>query len=104
MTDHRIGLSVHQLPTVLQEGNLDPLIQPLISHFQAQKMEEAGPVALSRGRNLPPPGPHPRPLSHHPVPPPWERGEKQFFFSSLLSQGGRVAWWERRAGEVRVFC
>ncbi|HSF43366.1 MAG TPA: peptide chain release factor 1 [Thermoanaerobaculia bacterium] len=40
VTDHRIGLSVHQLPTVLQ-GDLDPLIQPLISHFQAQKMEEA---------------------------------------------------------------
>lgn len=40
VTDHRIGLSVHQLPTVLQ-GDLDPLIQPLISHFLAQKMEEA---------------------------------------------------------------
>jgi peptide chain release factor 1 len=40
VTDHRIGLSVHQLPTVM-EGNLDPLIEPLVSHFQAQKMEEA---------------------------------------------------------------
>ncbi|HEX7184836.1 MAG TPA: peptide chain release factor 1 [Thermoanaerobaculia bacterium] len=40
VTDHRIGLSIHQLPTILQ-GDLDPLIQPLISHFQAQKMEEA---------------------------------------------------------------
>ena len=39
VTDHRIGLSIHQLPTVL-EGNLDPLIEPLIAHFQAQKMEE----------------------------------------------------------------
>jgi peptide chain release factor 1 len=39
VTDHRIGLSIHQLPTVL-EGNLDPLIEPLTSHFQAQKMEE----------------------------------------------------------------
>ena len=39
VTDHRIGLSVHQLPTVL-EGNLDPLIEPLVAHFQAQKMEE----------------------------------------------------------------
>ncbi len=39
VTDHRIGLSVHQLPTVM-EGHLDPLIQPLIAHFQAQKMEE----------------------------------------------------------------
>lgn len=40
VTDHRIGLSIHQLPTIL-EGNLDPLIEPLVSHFQAQKMEEA---------------------------------------------------------------
>ncbi|HYQ83294.1 MAG TPA: peptide chain release factor-like protein, partial [Rubrobacter sp.] len=40
VTDHRIGLSIHQLPTIL-EGGLDPLIEPLIAHFQAQKMEEA---------------------------------------------------------------
>jgi peptide chain release factor 1 len=40
VTDHRIGLSIHQLPTIL-EGDLNPLIEPLISHFQAQKMEEA---------------------------------------------------------------
>ncbi|HEX9942484.1 MAG TPA: peptide chain release factor 1 [Thermoanaerobaculia bacterium] len=39
VTDHRIGLSIHQLPTVL-EGHLDPLIEPLVAHFQAQKMEE----------------------------------------------------------------
>ncbi|HEY0515003.1 MAG TPA: peptide chain release factor 1 [Thermoanaerobaculia bacterium] len=39
VTDHRIGLSIHQLPTVM-EGNLDSLIEPLTSHFQAQKMEE----------------------------------------------------------------
>jgi peptide chain release factor 1 len=40
VTDHRIGLSIHQLPTILQ-GDLDPLIDPLVSHFSAQKMEEA---------------------------------------------------------------
>ncbi len=39
VTDHRIGLSIHQLPTIL-EGHLDPLIEPLTSHFQAQRMEE----------------------------------------------------------------
>jgi peptide chain release factor 1 len=38
VTDHRIGLSIHQLPT-LMEGNLDPLIEPLVAHFQAEKME-----------------------------------------------------------------
>jgi peptide chain release factor 1 len=39
VTDHRIGLSIHQLPT-LMEGHLEPLIEPLIAHFAAQKMEE----------------------------------------------------------------
>jgi peptide chain release factor 1 len=39
VTDHRIGVTVHQLPNVL-EGDLDPLIEPLVAHFQAQKMEE----------------------------------------------------------------
>ena len=43
VTDHRIGLSLHQLPAVL-EGDLDPLIEPLMSHFQAQRMEEASRV------------------------------------------------------------
>ncbi len=37
VTDHRIGLTVHQLPDVL-EGTLDPLIDPLVTHFQAEKL------------------------------------------------------------------
>jgi peptide chain release factor 1 len=40
VTDHRIGLTVHQLPTVL-EGALDPLIEPLIRHFQALLLQQA---------------------------------------------------------------
>jgi peptide chain release factor 1 len=44
VTDHRIGLSIHQLPT-LMEGHLDPLIEPLIAHFQAEKMEAAARTA-----------------------------------------------------------
>src|SRR5947199_446073 len=39
VTDHRIGLSLHQLPVVM-EGHLDPLIEPLVAHFQAEKMAE----------------------------------------------------------------
>lgn len=38
ITDHRIGLTVHQLPAVL-EGNLGQVIEPLVEHFQAAKME-----------------------------------------------------------------
>jgi peptide chain release factor 1 len=40
VTDHRIGVTIHQLPAVL-EGDLDPLVEPLVAHYQAEKMEEA---------------------------------------------------------------
>jgi peptide chain release factor 1 len=40
VTDHRIGLTVHNLPDVMN-GNLDVVIDPLISHFQAEKLREA---------------------------------------------------------------
>jgi len=39
ITDHRIGLTLHRLPAVL-EGDMDAVINPLTSHFQAQRMEE----------------------------------------------------------------
>jgi peptide chain release factor 1 len=39
ITDHRIGLTIHQLQTVL-EGHLDPVIDPLTSHFQAKRLQE----------------------------------------------------------------
>jgi peptide chain release factor 1 len=37
VTDHRIGLTVHQLGRVL-EGELDVLVDPLLSHFQAEAL------------------------------------------------------------------
>jgi peptide chain release factor 1 len=43
VTDHRIGLTLHQLPTIL-EGDLDPLIDPLVTHFQAEQMREGARV------------------------------------------------------------
>ncbi len=39
ITDHRISLTLHQLPAILQ-GDLDPLIDPLVHHFQAEKLQE----------------------------------------------------------------
>jgi peptide chain release factor 1 len=39
VTDHRIGLTVHQLPNVL-EGYLDPLLEPLTAHFAAEQLKE----------------------------------------------------------------
>ena len=40
VTDHRISLTVHQLPAIL-EGDLDPLIDPLATHFQAETIQES---------------------------------------------------------------
>ena len=38
VTDHRIGLTVHQLDLVM-EGNLDPFIDALVAHYQAEKLK-----------------------------------------------------------------
>ncbi len=38
VTDHRIGLTIHQLDLVM-EGNIDEIIQALITHDQAQKLK-----------------------------------------------------------------
>jgi len=40
ITDHRVGVTVHNLPDVMN-GNLDVLIDPLIANFQAEKLREA---------------------------------------------------------------
>ena len=40
VTDHRIGLTLHQLASFLS-GDLDPMIEPLIERFQADKLGEA---------------------------------------------------------------
>ena len=40
VTDHRIGLTVHNLPSVMN-GNLDVIVEPLIANFQAEKLKEA---------------------------------------------------------------
>src|SRR5256712_377238 len=38
VTDHRIGLTIHQLDQVM-EGNLDDFIQALTTHYQAEKLK-----------------------------------------------------------------
>ncbi len=40
VTDHRIGLTLHALPEIL-EGDLDPLIEPLIAAAEARALAEA---------------------------------------------------------------
>jgi peptide chain release factor 1 len=39
VTDHRIGLSLHQLPNIM-EGDLDPLIEPLAAQLQVELREQ----------------------------------------------------------------
>ena len=38
MTDHRIGLTLHQLDMVM-EGHLQPIVDALISHYQAEQLK-----------------------------------------------------------------
>jgi peptide chain release factor 1 len=43
VTDHRIGLTIHQLTDVM-DGKLQPFIDALITHFQAEKLKEQATV------------------------------------------------------------
>ncbi|MEQ1886440.1 MAG: peptide chain release factor 1 [Bryobacteraceae bacterium] len=44
VTDHRIGFTLHQLDLVM-EGKLDPLVEALTTHYQAEKLKEQGMTA-----------------------------------------------------------
>ncbi|MGB7622276.1 MAG: peptide chain release factor 1 [Terriglobia bacterium] len=39
LTDHRIGLTLHQLDNIM-DGRLQPVVDALVSHFQAEKLRE----------------------------------------------------------------
>ena len=39
VTDHRIGLTIHQLTDVM-DGKLQPIVDALISHYQAEKLKQ----------------------------------------------------------------
>ena len=43
VTDHRINLTTHQLPSVL-EGDLDELIEAVTSSYQAEQLKAAAPA------------------------------------------------------------
>jgi len=40
VTDHRIGISIHNLPAVL-DGNLDPFVDELATKEQAERLRAA---------------------------------------------------------------
>ena len=42
ITDHRIGLTLYRLDVIMNEGLFDEIIDPLIAHYQAEALKEAG--------------------------------------------------------------
>src|SRR5438445_6254997 len=38
LTDHRIGLTIHQLQAVM-DGKLQPIVEALVTHYQAEKLK-----------------------------------------------------------------
>ena len=42
ITDHRIGLTLYRLEEIMSGGLFDEIIDPLISHYQAEAIKEAG--------------------------------------------------------------
>ena len=44
VTDHRIGLTLHQLDIVM-DGRLDPIIEALTAHYQTEKLKQEGVTA-----------------------------------------------------------
>jgi peptide chain release factor 1 len=45
VTDHRVGLTLHQLPEFM-DGRLQPMIDALVTHFQAEKLKSEGGMVM----------------------------------------------------------
>jgi peptide chain release factor 1 len=43
VTDHRIGLTLHQLGDVM-DGKLQPIVDALVTHYQAEKLKQQAEV------------------------------------------------------------
>jgi peptide chain release factor 1 len=44
VTDHRIGLTLHQLDLVM-EGRLQPIIDALIAYYESERLRQQGEAA-----------------------------------------------------------
>jgi peptide chain release factor 1 len=44
VTDHRIGLTLHQLDIVM-DGRLDPIVEALTAYYQTEKLKQEGVTA-----------------------------------------------------------
>ncbi|PVW91841.1 peptide chain release factor 1, partial [Campylobacter jejuni] len=40
ISDHRINLTLYRLDAIMQDGLFDEIIEPLITHHQAQALQE----------------------------------------------------------------
>jgi peptide chain release factor 1 len=40
VTDHRVGLTLHQLDFVM-DGKLEPFVEALIAHYQTEKLKQS---------------------------------------------------------------
>jgi len=49
VTDHRIGLTIHQLTDVM-DGRLQPIVDALGTHYQAEKLKGEGETAVKKAR------------------------------------------------------
>ena len=47
MTDHRIGLTLHQLDFVM-DGKLDQILDALTTHYQTEKLKQQGDSAAEQ--------------------------------------------------------
>jgi peptide chain release factor 1 len=45
VTDHRIGVTIHQLPEFM-DGKLQPMIDALVTHFQSEKLKGEGGMVM----------------------------------------------------------
>ena len=41
ITDHRVGLTLYRLDAIMEGGLFDEIIEPIITHYQAELMKEA---------------------------------------------------------------
>jgi len=46
LTDHRIGLTIHQLADVM-EGRLQPVVEALIAHYNAERLKAEAETAAA---------------------------------------------------------
>ncbi|MDR1975937.1 MAG: peptide chain release factor 1 [Campylobacteraceae bacterium] len=42
ISDHRVGLTLYRLEAIMEGGLFDEIVEPLIAHFQAEQMKNAG--------------------------------------------------------------